>query len=538
LNTPRSIPKTHRLQPSSKTSKQAPESEVEELGGKPEPELSHERSGSLSPMHKESASGDGTDHRLPGVVQEGELPDPANPLKMLKHPNNPKSMIRKRTVSVLNSTVRSRGGGDNYKEIKKSKIDPVDKRMTVSSLRTSNGSGRFPKLAERVNRGKSEEKSSGRNVGDGRIYISGHQSRNSTVEIPEITIRETRTRNNQGSISILSEKHSYSKAVSSNRENRVRKDRKVFLDPMTKIKPSFDKFRLDSPTLPTLPTQPQSKPSLGPEMFSLNPRSMPTHLHSEEASLNSSNANISLSFNLKQTNGASLKPSRALAPISHLSHPLIPDFAMMLRPEKHQSMRMSKPPDAVPKRQTQSHAPVYNMGSMDAYDKLLHNKAMKIEPSFIRFVEANERNPDRNHFKKSIVSYFKEISPFFGFFSKEFTSYLLELAKIRFLSAGQNVVKVGDPCKTLWVVMYGILVVRGDNNSKCVIHGGCVGQASVLYPNKDAWHREEIRTLTKACILEISNPDVNEMKMWCQANKKKQEFVLFISQVDKQYRNN
>jgi hypothetical protein len=60
-------------------------------------------------------------------------------------------------------------------------------------------------------------------------------------------------------------------------------------------------------------------------------------------------------------------------------------------------------------------------------------------------------------------------------------------------------------------------------------HGATLGEEAILRPNRTNIHKGETKTSSKCCLLEFSREDFEEIKLWAESNRKKNEYILLIS---------
>lgn len=285
-----------------------------------------------------------------------------------------------------------------------------------------------------------------------------------------------------------------------------------------------------------------------------------------------------------------LKPSHALKPIRNLNEPTIPSFSMNLLPRdapgstnNHHRELMKRPislkegrPAAQNNRVSKefysqpssninhhpssskesytskasfiqqeveiiqehsNHPFITNNGTgLSNHDKKLHQAMRRLEQSFSRFVDSSDRNPDKKHFKKIIVDFFLEHSPFFRCLSRDMISYLLDLGKIVFYEPTATICFSNDICKNTKIVLYGVITIQLNDKTLSSTHGSCIGEEAILKPNRTSVHQFEARAITKSCMLVLGGQQIQELKLWSDLKKKKNEYILLLSQVNKQHR--
>ena len=127
----------------------------------------------------------------------------------------------------------------------------------------------------------------------------------------------------------------------------------------------------------------------------------------------------------------------------------------------------------------------------------------KMEPKLDRMISSSSKNPDKKRFKEVILDYFKQNSPFFGCFSREFIDYLFTIGEFKTKEAQETLVSANDICKTCSILLYGIQILNLGHNKIAVTHGSCVGEEAILRPTRTSIHQSSVRALTRTCYLEL-----------------------------------
>ena len=50
-----------------------------------------------------------------------------------------------------------------------------------------------------------------------------------------------------------------------------------------------------------------------------------------------------------------------------------------------------------------------------------------------------------------------------------------------------------------------------------------------MRPTRTSIHQSSTRALTRVCYLELGPQQADEIKLWCEYNKRKNDFLLFLS---------
>lgn len=75
---------------------------------------------------------------------------------------------------------------------------------------------------------------------------------------------------------------------------------------------------------------------------------------------------------------------------------------------------------------------------------------------------------------------------------------------------------------------------KSNSSSLTLVHGSTMGETSILRPNHTHFCNSEAKTLAKCCILEYTKQDFDEIKLWSESNRKKNEYVLLVSMIKRQ----
>lgn len=165
----------------------------------------------------------------------------------------------------------------------------------------------------------------------------------------------------------------------------------------------------------------------------------------------------------------------------------------------------------------------------------LNNQMIKLQPHLVKFLELNDRHPDKNKTLNFVSNHLKTKSPFFSGYSKDFISQMLYISSIRFYPKDHVLFYPDDICDVCCIVVFGVLKTRVTSSGYTLSHGAVIGEEAVLRPHRTNIHKGETRTNSKCCLLEFSKDDFQEVKIFSESNRKKNDYILLISQIKKQF---
>ena len=206
--------------------------------------------------------------------------------------------------------------------------------------------------------------------------------------------------------------------------------------------------------------------------------------------------------------------------------------ALRVGPElKRPSQVLSENSDRT-KKGTRNSMRSVNSGDINDREHANNAEIKKLEPLIVKYNEASKWSSDKERLRLLVAEHLKQKSPFLSGFSLEFIDTLLSLGQFSFQAKDSMLFTEGDNIEKMGIVMYGVIKYSIRDNIVTLTHGGMIAEECLF--NSGPIKMENSMILSKICILWLPSTCLQELRIFCDSSKKKNEYVLFVANIQKQ----
>jgi hypothetical protein len=173
--------------------------------------------------------------------------------------------------------------------------------------------------------------------------------------------------------------------------------------------------------------------------------------------------------------------------------------------------------------------------SLNLTDKeiMLNREGRKLEPFIMKYNDSEIFAKEKEKVRGKIVSELKSFSPLFNAFSFEFIEHLIVHGDFRFHNKGSELFDQTNPSTDkMAIVLFGVVHFTCPKGLVTLTHGGFLGEESVTSGQRVQMPKTLISEYS--CLLWLRKEILQRLSEFCEANKKKTEYVLFVAQLQKQ----
>lgn len=205
--------------------------------------------------------------------------------------------------------------------------------------------------------------------------------------------------------------------------------------------------------------------------------------------------------------------------------------ALRQSPEMRRASQRSDSSDKTKKGTKNS---VRSMVTADITEREQANNAevKKLEPLITKYNDCNKWSSDKDRLRMLVAEQLKLKSPFLSGFSSEFIGTLLSIGQFGFFTKDSMLFNEGDTSDRMGIVMYGIVKYSLRDSIVTLTHGGMICEECLF--SLEAIKMESSVVLAKTCVLWLPSNCLQELRIFCDNAKKKNEYVLFVANIQKQ----
>ena len=171
-------------------------------------------------------------------------------------------------------------------------------------------------------------------------------------------------------------------------------------------------------------------------------------------------------------------------------------------------------------------------GDVNDREQAINSEVKKLEPLIVKYSECNKWSSDKERLRQLVAEQLKQKSPFLGGFSIEFIGNLLALGQFGFHSKDSVLFGEGGTADKMGIVMYGVIKYSLRDSIVTLTHGGMICEECLFNP--EPVKTESSVILAKTCVLWLPSNCLQELRVFCDNAKKKNEYVLFVANIQKQ----
>jgi hypothetical protein len=206
--------------------------------------------------------------------------------------------------------------------------------------------------------------------------------------------------------------------------------------------------------------------------------------------------------------------------------------ALRVGPElKRPSLVLSETSDKT-KKGTRNSMRSINSGDINDREHANNSEIKKLEPLIVKYNEASKWSSDKERLRLLVAEHLKQKSPFLSGFSLEFIDTLLSLGQFSFQTKDSMLFTEGDSAEKMGIVMYGVIKYSIRDSIITLTHGGMIAEECLF--NTEQPKMENSMILSKTCILWLPSTCLQQLRVFCDSSKKKNEYVLFVANIQKQ----